>query len=402
MRRYPGRAVLVLLVSAWAGVAAAQTPSPRLESVFPALAAGFRERVEQAGIVGSSLLVVRDGRIAAEGVVGFADIERRRPPDRDTIYHWASITKTLTGIAIMQLRDEGRLGLDDPAVRYLPELRRIHNPFGDISQVTIRMLLTHSAGFRNGTWPFGGGQAWEPFEPTEWAQLVAMMPYTRVLFPPGSKQSYSNPGLVYLGRILEILSGEDYEMYVTKRILNPLGMHASFFDRAPRHLLPHRSRSYFRDDEGLREAAFDFDTGITVSNGGLNAPLADMARYLAFLMGDDAKQADYDLVLKRASLEEMWVPGLPVAEDEGGYGPEARMGLTFFIERHQGLEFIAHSGNQNGFLSHFYIHRPSRTAYIVAFNTDASSKAKARPAITREVDGAIRDLVVREVFLSRK
>lgn len=394
--------MLAGLALAGAVMPAAQGRSPRLADAFPALAASYRDLIAQAGIVGSSLFVVRDGRIAAEGFVGFADRDRQRPPDRDTIYHWASITKTFTGIAIMQLRDEGRLGLDDPAVRYLPELRRIHNPFGDISAVTIRMLLSHSAGFRNGTWPFGTGQAWEPFEPTEWAQLVAMMPYTRVQFPPGSRQSYSNPGLVYLGRIIELLSGEDYEMYVTKRILNPLRMHDSFFDRAPRHLRERRSHSYLRDDEGLREAAFDFDTGITVSNGGLNAPLTDMATYLAFLTGDAARQAEYDLVLPRASLEEMWVPGLPVAEDEGGYGPEARMGLTFFIERHQGLEFVAHSGNQNGFLSHFYVHRPSRTAYIVGFNTDASSKVRGKPAITRDVDGAIRDLVIREVFRSSR
>ncbi len=105
--------------------------------------------------------------------------------DEDTIYHWASITKTFTGIAIMQLRDRGLLSLDDPAVKYVPELREVHNPYGDISQVTIRHLMTHSAGFRAGTWPWGGDQPWHPFEPTRWAQVVAMMPYTELQFRPG-------------------------------------------------------------------------------------------------------------------------------------------------------------------------------------------------------------------------
>src|ERR1051325_452389 len=104
-----------------------------------------------------------------------------------------SIAKTLTGVAIMQLRDRGHFSLDDPAVKYVPELRQVHNPYGDISQVTIRHLMTHSAGFRAGTRPWGGDQPWHPFEPTRWEQVVAMMPYTEILFPPGMKYSYSNP-----------------------------------------------------------------------------------------------------------------------------------------------------------------------------------------------------------------
>ena len=72
--------------------------------------------------------------------------------------------------------------------------------FGDMSQVRIRHLMSHSAGFRAATWPWGGDQPWHPFEPTKWEQLVAMMPYTNLEFAPGSKYSYSNPGVIFLGR----------------------------------------------------------------------------------------------------------------------------------------------------------------------------------------------------------
>ena len=136
----------------------------------------------------------------------------------------------------MQLRDRHRLKLDDPVVRYVPELRAVHDPFGDIADVTIRHLMTHSGGFRAGTWPWGGDKAWEPHEPTKWEQLVAMFPYTEVLFPPGSRFCYSNPGIVFLGRIIEELSGDPYEVYIDKNILKPLGMYRSYFDRAPYHL----------------------------------------------------------------------------------------------------------------------------------------------------------------------
>jgi CubicO group peptidase (beta-lactamase class C family) len=360
----------------------------------------FRQQIADAGIVGSSLLLLQDGRVAGEEYVGYQELRTRRLVDRDTIYHWASITKTITGIAIMQLRDRGLLTLDEPVVKYVPEIRQIHNPYGDASQITIRRLMSHSGGLRAGTWPWGGDQAWHPFEPTRWEQLVAMLPYTEVLFEPGSRYSYSNPGVIFLGRIIETLSGEDYEVYVTKNVLMPLGMHRSFFDRTPYHLLPHRSHSYYRNEEGLREARFDFDTGITVSNGGLNAPLSDMARYLAFLAGDPGR-SEYEGVLRRASLEEMWVPQIPARDGEGGSGDEVRAGLSFFIERHKGVELVGHSGNQNGFLAHLYLHRPSRIAYVVAFNTDASSKTPHAREVTREVDNALRDRLIDEMIKSQ-
>jgi len=238
----------------------------------------FRQQISDAGIVGASLVIVREGKIEADEYVGYQEEATRRPVDRDTIYHWASITKTFTGIAIMQLRDRGLLALDDPVVKYVPEVRRIHNPFGDVSQITIRRLMSHSAGLRASTWPWGGDRPWQPFEPTEWSQLVAMFPYTEVLFEPGTQFRYSNPGIILLGRVIETLTGDDYEIYVAKNILMPLEMHRTFFDRAPYHLRDRRSHSYVRTDGGLEEMRFDFDTGITVSNGGLNAPLTDMAR----------------------------------------------------------------------------------------------------------------------------
>jgi len=358
------------------------------------------ERVEQAGIVGSSVFLVREGNVVAQQQVGYQDREAKRPVDADTIFHWGSITKTFTGIAIMQLRDRKLLSLDDPIVKYVPEIREVHNPFGDISQVTIRQLMSHTAGFRAGTWPWGGDEDWHPFEPTRWEQVVAMFPYTKLLFPPGSKYSYSNPGIIFLGKTIERLTGDDFEVYVTKNILMPLGMTRAFFDRTPYHLLKHRSHSYYRDEQGLKEGRFDFDTGITVSNGGLNAPLGDMSKYLAFLLGDARRAAEYDGILARPSLDEMFTPVARAADGEGGTGSDVRMGLSFFIERHQGLEVIAHSGSQGGFLSHIYVHRPSRTAYVIAYNTEVRSKADGE--ITRKVDAEIRDVMLRSVFGSAR
>jgi CubicO group peptidase (beta-lactamase class C family) len=385
-----GVALVVTLAGPGGGGQAATVPG------WAEAARVHKERVEAVGIVGSSLFLVRDGKVVAQQQVGYQDLGSRRPVDGDTIFHWASITKTFTGIAIMQLRDRKLLALDDPIVKYVPELREVHNPYGDISQVTLRHLMSHTAGFRAGTWPWGGDEDWHPFEPTHWEQVVAMFPYTKLLFPPGSKYSYSNPGVIFLGKTIERLTGDDFEMYVTKNILMPLGMTRAFFDRAPYHLLKHRSHSYYRSEQGLQEGRFDFDTGITTSNGGLNAPLGDMARYLAFLIGNPAGAAEYDGVLARGSLEEMFTPTVRAADGEGGTGDDVRMGLSFFVERHQGLEVIAHSGSQGGFLSHIYLHPPSRTAYVFACNTEVRSKAEGE--VTRKVDAEIRDVLLKQVF----
>src|SRR5215207_11308046 len=172
----------------------------------------YLSELRKEGFVGSSFYFVRNNRVVAREFYGLADAGRGAAVDEETIYHWASITKTFTGIAIMQLRDRGLLRLDDPVVKYLPELRAAHNPYGDMSDITIRHLMSHSAGFRNPTWVWrDDSKDWQPFEPPGWPQLAAMMPYTEVLFKPGSRFGYSNPGVIYLGRIVEVLSHEDFE-----------------------------------------------------------------------------------------------------------------------------------------------------------------------------------------------
>jgi CubicO group peptidase (beta-lactamase class C family) len=384
-----------------AGALRAQAPVPVTAATFDAFRTFYRRAVERTGVVGSSVRIVQDGRVVFSDVIGSAKLDEKRAVDDQTIFHWASITKTFTALAIMQLRDRGRLSLDDPIIKYVPELREVHNPHGPMEAITLRHLLSHSAGFRAGTWPWGGDKPWEPFEPPGWLQVRAMLPYTEVLFQPGSRYSYSNPGIVFLGRVIELLTTEDYEVYVEKNVLRPLDMRSTYFDRTPYFLLPHRSASYFLRGGKPEPARFDFDTGVTVSNGGLNAPLGDMVKYLNFLMGtapDEAARARYDAVLKQSSLEEMWKPVVPIEAKESGGAQSAAMGLCFFLEQHGGMRFVAHSGGQNAFISHFYIQPDSRTAYIVAFNTIGDPPAKDGKGDTRALDQEIRDYLVKNLF----
>jgi CubicO group peptidase (beta-lactamase class C family) len=358
------------------------TPLAAQRDKPPAGWVGFTKRVaayvDTNRIVGAGAVLVRDGKIVARYNVGFADKSAGRRVDDRTLFHYGSITKTLASITVMQLRDRGKLSLDDPITKWIPELRQVHDPFGSIDSVTLRMLLSHTAGFQNPTWPYTEGQAWEPFEPTTWGQLVAMMPYQELHFKPGSRYSYSNPGFIYLARVVEIITGEPWVSYVQKNLFAPLGMTRSYFSTTPYHLTGDRSHGYdvnvdsATQQDVVVDHGADFDPGITIPNGGWNAPLDDLAAYLAFLTGaaaDTATQRRYDVVLSRKSLEEMWRPQRNSAVFSDSSGHRRDMGLGFMVDRDAGYYDVGHTGTQGGYEAFLHFNPQNRTGFVLVFNT---------------------------------
>jgi len=331
----------------------------------------YESESKKNGIVGSSFVFLKDNKILASDFYGSQNLEKKQNVNENTIYHWASNTKPFTGIAIMQLRDRNLLKLEDSITKYLPELEKVHNPFGKMSDITIRQLLNHTAGFRNSTFPYKSGKAWQPFEPTEYAQIEAMLPFTETLFKPGTKYSYSNLGIVFLGQIIERLSGDDYEVYVDKNVLKPLEMYRSYFDATPYHLIQNRSHSYYIENGKRTTGRFDANSGITVSNSGLNSPIPDMIKYLNFLIGDENKKEIYNGILQRSSLEEMFQPTISAALDaNGNKGFSTDIGLIFFLDKQNGEVYLGHGGDQNGFISYIEFNLKKRTASILVFNTN--------------------------------
>ena len=390
------RIALLIFLCAGASIGQAQQraePS-RAPAGWAAYVRAFDAYMTTDSIVGGATLYMRDGVVLAHHEYGFGDRALGQRVDTSTIFHWGSITKTLTAVAIMQLRERGKLSLDDRVTTYLPELRRVHDAFGSIDSVTIRMLLSHSAGFQGATWPYSQGRPWEPFEPTSWEQLVAMMPYQEIAFTPGSKFSYSNPGFVYLGRIIEQLSGDPWEAYIQKNIFTPLGMTRSYFGATPYHLAQSRSNNYDYDLDSAKHLVLitngrDFNPGITIPNGGWNSPLGDLARWVGFLTnatrGDTATQRLYDILLPHARLESMWLPGHPTTTTGQ---PGEFMGLSFFLDpRGAGADtvtLVGHTGSQAGFRALVYFNPHTRAAVVAAFNT------------ANETPGARRSLSVRK------
>ena len=363
----------------------------------------FQSYVDSDKVVGASAIVMKAGKETGRYDVGFADRSANVRVDSQTIFHWGSITKSLTAISIMQLRDRGKLSLDDKIVRWVPELRAMHDAYNMIDSITIRMLLSHTAGFQNPTWPYGNDQPWEPFEPTTWNQLVAMMPYQQLVFKPGSRYGYSNPGFVYLARVIEQISGDPWDAYVQKNIFAPLGMSRSSFRSTPYFLASHRSHNYYvrRDSTSpgspkLIDNGADFDPGITSPNGAWNAPVSDLVKYVAFLTNalmPGTTQDRYDVVLSRASLQEMWKPGMPMSQ---GYESSASqwMGLSFFVLDRSGQRILGHTGSQAGFRSFYYFDPETKAGVIAVFNTSNSAAPASR--LQSQLNAAALSLLKRE------
>src|SRR4051795_11010637 len=190
------------------------------------LAAGFADvdrilaaYMAQRHVPGAAWGVIVDGQVAHLSAKGLREVEAAAPVDGDSVFRIASMTKSFTAMSILKLRDEGKLSLDDPAEKYVPELKSIAYPTADSPRITIRHLLSHSEGFPEDN-PWGDRQLADSEEQFT-KMLKAGIPFSNA---PGMAYEYSNYGFAILGRIVARASGTTYTDYVTTNILRPLGL----------------------------------------------------------------------------------------------------------------------------------------------------------------------------------
>ena len=249
----------------------------RLSAAFPEidrLMHGFAERSRVPGIAYG---IVVDGRLVHVGTAGYREVSSRAPADTSTVFRIASMTKSFTALAILQLRDEGRLALDDPAERYVPELAGLRQPAGDAPKVTIRHLLTHSGGFpEDNPW---GDQQLAATEEEMSRMMRGGIPFSTA---PGTGYEYSNFGYAILGRIVANVSGMPYPRYMEERVFRPLGMSATTLEASavPPLRLAHGYR--LRDGAWLEEK--QLPDGAFGPMGGMLTSLGDLGRWVGFML----------------------------------------------------------------------------------------------------------------------
>ncbi|HXH05084.1 MAG TPA: serine hydrolase domain-containing protein [Vicinamibacterales bacterium] len=373
-----------------------QSPASRanrsdLAAVFADIDRLFTEQARAMHAPGAAWGVVLDGRLAHWGATGVRDVEAGAPVDADTVFRIASMTKSFTALAVLQLRDEGRLSLDDPVERYVPELAGLRYPTADSPRITIRHLLTHGAGFPEDN-PWGDRQLARTEEDFT-RMLRSGIPFSN---PPGIAYEYSNYGYAILGRVVSQVSRRPYEAYLEERILRPLGLAATTLhpSKVP---AARRARGYrWEDGRWIEEPVLEH--GAFGAMGGLLSSIRDLARYIAvFLDAWPPRDEPERGPLGRASLREMQQPWrrsglrasvdrtrgtLELAASAYGYG----LGIT---ETCDFRALVGHSGGLPGYGSHMRWLPDYGAGIVVLSNLTYANWARtAAEALGRLVRGA--------------
>lgn len=256
-----------------------------LPDTFPAVTEAIQKAVSQEEIAGAVTLVVTRDKVLHLAATGMADRAAKEPMHTDSLFWIASMTKPITAAAVLMLQDQGKLSLDDPISKYLPEFSSLKTADGQPAVVTIRHLLTHTSGMSEIT----GEQARGVKTLAQAIPLYAAQP---LKFAPGSKWVYCQSGINTAGRIVEVVSGQTFPQFLEQHLFRPLGMKDTTFYLSAAQLL-RLVKSYRRTDAGqLEAAAVGFLNGteptshdrFPAANGGLFSSAPDYARFCQLLL----------------------------------------------------------------------------------------------------------------------
>jgi len=322
-------------------------------------------------VPGLSYGIVLDGGLRHARGLGTLRVGETAAPDADSVFRIASMTKSFTAATLLLLRDEGRLRLDDPLAAHLPELERIVGPTADSPSITIRHLMTMTAGFPTDD-PWGDRQQGLDLE--AFADLLAGG--LSFAWAPGTRFEYSNLGYGILGRVITRVAGREYREAVRERLLEPLGMTSTGYLES--EVPPERlAKGYLWRDNAFLEEPMD-PYGALASMGGVFTTVRDLTRWVggftdAFPPRDDPNGTH---PLSRASRREMQQPMVPLVPgvsfsstdadpelDGGGYG----FGL-FIVDHLRWGRIVSHGGGYPGFGSNMRWHAPSGLGVVVLAN----------------------------------
>jgi CubicO group peptidase (beta-lactamase class C family) len=271
----------------------------RLEAALADIEPAIRDEMQRMRAPGLAWGVVIDRDVVRSGGMGVRNVTSAAAVDADTVFRIASMTKSFTALAILALRDEGKLSLDDRVSRHVPEFAGVRLPTADSPPVTIRHLLTHSEGFPEDN-PWGDRQL-AVSDGTLDTWLGRGLPFSTA---PGTEYEYSNYGFAILGRIVANVSGMPYRDYVTRHILERLGMSSTTFE--PRDVPAERAAAGYRPTDAGWDLEPSRPHGAFGAMGGLLTSTRDLGRYVAFMLSAWPPRDEPDRgPVKRSSLREM-------------------------------------------------------------------------------------------------
>lgn len=277
------------------------TRNARIQKTFPVIEKMYHEYAEKNHFPGYAFGIVVDGELVFKGSGGYANLEEKIPASTASMFRVASMSKSVTAMAILQLRDAGKLKLDDPVEKYIPALKG-QGLTKDAPPITIRHLMTHSAGFPEDN-PWGDRQ----LAVTEEKLISFIQKGISFSTATGLEYEYSNLGFTMLGYIIHIVSGLPYDDYITKNILKPLGMQGTTYEygKVPSTLLANGYR--YINNQWKKEALLH--NGIYGSMGGMITSIDLFSKYVALHeMAWPARNDQETFPIKRSSIREMHQP----------------------------------------------------------------------------------------------
>jgi CubicO group peptidase (beta-lactamase class C family) len=372
MRKNSRLLVLSFLIPILFGNAAtAQTKSERvhrIEAALPVVDNIFKDFAAQNHFPGFVYGIIADGYLIHTGNIGYTDLEKKTLADIHSGFRIASMTKSFTALAILKLRDEGKIHLDDPVSMYIQEMKDQKYLSSDAPEITIRHLMTHSAGFPEDN-PWGDRQL--AISDEEMLEMIRKgISFSNI---PGIVYEYSNLGFAMLGYIIRIVTGLPYETYITSNILEPLKMNNTYWEysNVPAAKLAHGYRwasTNWQEEALLHHGAYG-------AMGGLISSIEDFTKYMNFHLSAWPPRNDEETgPVKRSSVREMHFPQnisylSPNFRYPGGRECPSVSAYGFglnWTKDCEGRVMIGHGGGLPGFGSHWRI-MPDYGIGIVSF-----------------------------------
>ncbi|MCR6719248.1 MAG: beta-lactamase family protein [Chitinophagaceae bacterium] len=343
----------------------------KIRQAFPLIERMYREHAQKNNIPGLAFGLVVDGKLVYAGNYGYTDIAKKTVVTSSSLFRIASMTKSFTAMAILRLRDEGKLQLDDAVEKYISAMKGQPYPTADAPLVTVRHLLTHGAGFPEDN-PWGDRQLADTDKELE-AFLKEGINFSNA---PGVAYEYSNLGYALLGKIITKVSGQPYQQYIRENIWKPLGMNTSSWEYSDvaTDKLAHGYR-WINGDWREEELLHDTPDGSWGAMGSMITSIEEFSRYMALhLNAWPASSALESGPVRRSSVREMHHPWR-----FNGFNPRYRYpdgrtcavtsaygyGLGWLMDC-EGRVMVSHSGGLPGFGSQWRI-LPDYGIGIVAF-----------------------------------
>lgn len=372
---------------------------PRVISALELLEVWIDAHLAYEQIPGIAIAIVHDQNLLWSRGFGYADLERKVPVSPQTIFSICSVSKLFTSIAVMQLRDAGKLNLDDPIKKHLPWFD-IQQTYTDVPPATVRGLLTHTSGLpREASFPYWTDPTF-PF-PTREA-MMERVSSQRTLYPTDRYFQYSNLGMALLGEIVAAASGMSYDSYIQQRILDPLGMTDTTTD-IPVELAGGRLATGYTplDRAGQRHALASFQTRAIAPAAGYASTVEDLGRFAAwqFRLLDSAWGTSAELIpgasiLRPSTLREMHRVHRVDPELFDSEGSHWGLGFGIYPEDEQQTTettFVGHGGACPGFRTSLKLQPDTKIAAIVMINAEG---ARASPGvITRAAHKIVGDAI---------